>query len=124
MLATELEDGEHGVPQDQTKAERLYERGCDLNSARSCVLAAVMIEDARGVRRDPTRSARLRQRAETIEKVAPKPTVTPAEVAQAETTCRKVQDAGKCLVAASKRSEQQGSSGGSDEDRRPPGNHR
>lgn len=100
LLANELEDGEHGVPQDLPKALRLYERACELGSARGCLLGAVMVEDQRGItRKDPTRGTRLRQRAEQLEKAMPRATLTAAELAQAENACRKSQDAGRCLMA-------------------------
>lgn len=101
MLGNELEEGEHGVAQELPKALRLYERACELGSPRGCLNAAVMVEDQRGTpaKKDATRASRLRQRAEQLEKAMPRATLTPAELTQAETACRKSQDAGRCLMA-------------------------
>jgi len=100
MLGVELDEGEHGVMQDLAKAERLYERACELGVPRGCLLAAAMIEDLRGAtKRDAPRAAKLRQRADQLMATAPRPSVAAAEVAQAESACRKTQDAPRCLVA-------------------------
>jgi len=103
MLGAELEDGEHGVPQDVPKALRLYERACELGASRSCLLAAAIIEDTRGgtTKRDAPRAQKLRQRAETLDKSALRASVSPQELQQAEAACRKAQDASRCLIAAS-----------------------
>ena len=101
-LAAELEEGERGIPADATKAARFYDRACDLGSARSCLVLAVMAEDGRGMpgsRRDLARAAKLRAKADVVEKALARPTATPAELAQNEAQCRKHQDAQRCLAA-------------------------
>jgi len=100
MLAGDLEDGEHGLPQDATKAERLYERACELGSSRSCLVTAVMIEDARGVKRDAAKAQKYRQRSEALDRAIPKSATPAAEVTMAESACRKGQDAPRCVIAA------------------------
>ena len=101
VLAAELEEGERGISQDVTRAARFHNQACDLGNARSCTLLAVMTEDGRGVRRDPRASQRLRLRADTLEKPAPRPAVAPAIIASDDAQCRKHQDALKCLSAGS-----------------------
>jgi TPR repeat protein len=101
-LAAELEEGERGINADPAKAARFYDRACDLGSARSCLVLAVMADDGRGMpgsRRDLGRAAKLRAKADAIEKAVPRPTATPAELALNETQCRKHQDAQRCLAA-------------------------
>lgn len=101
VLAAELAEGEQGIAQDAAKAARLYNRACDFGDARSCTLLAVMIDDGRGVRRDPRASQRLRARAESLEKAAARPIATPAGSASDEAQCRKNRDAVRCLSAGS-----------------------
>jgi TPR repeat protein len=101
VLAAELEEGERGIGQDVARAARLHNQACDLGLARSCTLLAVMTEDGRGVRRDARASQRLRARAESLEKAAPRVTSTPVQVASDDAQCRKNQDAAKCLAAGS-----------------------
>lgn len=98
-LGAELEEGERGLAADAAKAARFYDRACDLGSARSCIVLAVMVDDGRGTRRDPARAARLRGKAEAIEKPVPHPAGSAAELAQSEAQCRKNQDASRCLTA-------------------------
>lgn len=98
-LGAELEEGERGLAADAAKAARFYDRACDLGSARSCIVLAVMIDDGRGTRRDPARAARVRGKAEAMEKPAPRPPANAAELAQSEGQCRKNQDASRCLAA-------------------------
>jgi TPR repeat protein len=98
-LGAELEEGERGVVADAAKAARFYDRACELGSARSCDVLAVMVEDGRGTRRDAARSQRLRARAETLAKVAPRPAASPEAVAQDVAQCRKQRDAGRCVAA-------------------------
>lgn len=101
-LAAELEEGERGIAADLAKAARFYDRACELGSARSCIILAVMADDGRGMpgsRRDPARAQKLRAKAESLEKAVPRPTATPAELAQNEAQCRKHQDAPRCLAA-------------------------
>lgn len=101
-LAAELEEGERGLAADVAKAARFYDRACDLGSARSCIVLAVMAEDGRGMpgsRRDLGRAAKVRAKADVLEKAIPRPTATPAELAQNEAQCRKHQDAQRCLAA-------------------------
>lgn len=99
-LATELEEGERGIVADAAKAARFYDRACELGSARSCTVLAVMIDDGRGARRDPARAQKVRARADALEKAVPRPTATPAAIAQDEAQCRKHQDAARCVAAA------------------------
>jgi TPR repeat protein len=99
VLGTELEEGERGIAADATKASRFYDRACELGSARSCTVLAVMVDDGRGARRDAARAARLRARAETIEKGVPRPVATGPELAEMEAQCRKSQDASRCIAA-------------------------
>jgi TPR repeat protein len=98
-LGAELEEGERGLVADAGKAARFYDRACDLGSARSCIVLAVMVDDGRGARRDPARAARLRGKADAIEKPLPHPPASAAELAQSEAQCRKNQDASRCLAA-------------------------
>jgi TPR repeat protein len=98
-LGSELEEGERGLVADATKAARFYDRACDLGSARSCLVLAVMVDDGRGARRDPARAARLRAKADVLEKPAPHAVSSAAELAQSEAQCRKNQDASRCLAA-------------------------
>jgi TPR repeat protein len=102
MLAAELEEGERGIAAEPAKAARFYDRACDLGSARSCIILAVMAEDGRGMpgsRRDMARGQKLRAKADALEKAIPRPTATPAELAQNEAQCRKHQDVQRCLAA-------------------------
>jgi TPR repeat protein len=99
VLGTELEEGERGIAADAAKAARFYDRACELGWARSCLVLAVMVDDGRGARRDAARGARLRARAETLEKAVPRATATPAELAQMEAQCRKNQEASRCIAA-------------------------
>lgn len=98
-LGSELEEGERGLVADATKAARFYDRACEVGSARSCLVLAVMVDDGRGTRRDPARAAKLRAKAEVLEKPAPHAAVSAAELAQSEAQCRKNQDASRCLAA-------------------------
>jgi TPR repeat protein len=98
-LGSELEEGERGLVADATKAARFYDRACDFGSARSCIVLAVMVDDGRGTRRDPARAAKLRGKAEALEKPVPHAAASAAELAQSEGLCRKNQDASRCLAA-------------------------
>jgi TPR repeat protein len=98
-LGSELEEGERGLVADATKAARFYDRACDFGSARSCLVLAVMVDDGRGARRDGARAAKIRAKAEILEKPAPHAATSAAELAQGEVQCRKGQDASRCLAA-------------------------
>lgn len=98
-LAAEYEEGERGVGQDFAKAARYHDKACELGHPRSCTLLAVMVDDGRGVRRDSARAQKLRTRADTLEKAAPRPTAAPAEAAADEAACRNKKDAARCLSA-------------------------
>lgn len=99
MLGAELEEGERGLVADATKAARYDDRACDLGSARSCLVLAVMVDDGRGAARNAARAAKLRAKAEVLEKPVPHAVASAAELAQSEAQCRKNQDASRCLAA-------------------------
>jgi TPR repeat protein len=98
-LGSELEEGERGLVADATKAAKFYDRACDLGYARSCLVLAVMVDDGRGAGRNPARAAKLRAKADVLEKAAPRPAATAAELAQSEAQCRKNKDASRCIAA-------------------------
>ncbi|MBX3185452.1 MAG: sel1 repeat family protein [Labilithrix sp.] len=99
FFAGELEEGERGIPQDLPKAARLFDRACELGSARACVIGAAMVDDGRGAPRSAARSAKMRARADAIEKAVVRPAPNLTEAAANEAICRKQQDATKCLAA-------------------------
>lgn len=99
MLGSELEEGERGLVADATKAARFYDRACDLGSARSCIVLAVMVDDGRGAARNAPRAAKVRAKAELLEKPAPHAVASAAELALGEAQCRKGQDALRCISA-------------------------
>jgi len=98
-LAFELEEGEHGVPQDLAKAAKLYDKACDMGVVRACVGLAAMIEDGRGTPRNDKRLKIVRGKIEALDKAPLRPAPLAAQMQADEDACRKSKDAARCISA-------------------------
>jgi TPR repeat protein len=63
VFAGQMHEFAHGVPKDDAKAARLYERACDLYWAPGCYNLAIMYERGTGVPADRAKAGDLYQSA-------------------------------------------------------------
>jgi TPR repeat protein len=98
-LGQEAEQGERGIAQDLPKASRALDKACEYGVARACLTLAAILEDGRGVGRNPARAKQLRTKADTLDgarRSSPQSNQGPND----EQACRQNHAPDKCLAAA------------------------
>ncbi len=97
-LATELELGERGIPQNVAKAAKLFERACEEGAARACWSLATFADDGRGVAKNPARAKQLRTKAESLDKPVQR-RASATDLVKEEEACRRSRVPEKCEAA-------------------------